>query len=258
MRLNGVLFVLACCFTLTILIQATNLRAEGPSVKEVQVQLFEDHIEKLYHEIKYIPGKEKPSYQMFRQGIIGYLNLNSKRKLSNKPYLTLIDFSLSSTKERFWLIDLEQKEVLVQTYCAHGRNTGYEYARNFSNTYDTYQSSIGFYVTGSTYYGRNGLSLTLDGMEKGFNSNARGRVIVFHSAKYVSEAYIRKHGRLGRSLGCPAIPMKYREKVINKIADKTTFFIYYPDQEYLAKSKLIDAESAALGEFLAGRALTSR
>ncbi len=248
MRFNIIIAITVVLLSLPISYPADAFLKEGPNSKEVQKQLFEDHISKLYLNLK--TKSRKPDYMLFRRGLIGYLNLKSQHKISSKQLLTIIDFRPSSKEKRFWLIDLKKKEVLVNTYVAHGRNTGYEYARKFSNTYDTYQSSIGFYVTGKTYYGKNGLSLLLDGMERGFNSNARGRVIVFHTAKYVSESYINRYGRLGRSLGCPAIPTQYRETVIPAISNKTCMFIYYPDKDYLKKSKLLNNEEAALDFFL--------
>src|SRR5690606_36020275 len=100
--------------------------------------------------------------------------------------------------------DMTNQEVLLNTYVAHGRNTGLKMATDFSNTESSFQSSLGFYVTAETYYGKNGLSLFLDGQEKGFNSNARQRYVVVHGADYANPDFIERTGRLGRSLGCPA------------------------------------------------------
>lgn len=182
---------------------------------------------------------EKPSYPVFRKALIGYYHLKAAGKLSNQQeVLSIVDFSISSNKERLWVIDMKTKNILFHTLVAHGRNTGDEYAANFSNLPNSFMSSIGFYVTGEVYHGKHGLSLRLDGQEKEFNSQARNRAVVMHGADYVSKAFIKKAGRLGRSLGCPAIPVELHKEVIETLADKTCLFIYHPDKNYELKSTL--------------------
>jgi hypothetical protein len=136
-----------------------------------------------------------------------------------------------------WVIDLEKNIVLFQTLVAHGRNTGEEYAKEFSNQAESFKSSIGFYATGEIYKGKHGLSLKLDGLEKGLNDNARKRAVVIHGADYVSESFIKQNKRLGRSQGCPAVPVEMNEKIINAIKDKSCLFLYHPSakQEILSK-----------------------
>src|SRR5699024_9246237 len=116
-----------------------------------------------------------------------------------KDILTLIDFSMSSNTKRLWVIDLATNTVLFQSLVAHGRNTGEEFASDFSNRNSSYQSSLGFYATGEIYQGKHGASLRLDGLERGVNDNARQRAVVIHGADYVSDSFIQKHKRLGRS-----------------------------------------------------------
>ncbi|HMP98429.1 MAG TPA: murein L,D-transpeptidase catalytic domain family protein, partial [Cyclobacteriaceae bacterium] len=168
-----------------------------------------------------------------------------KNKLGNKHILTLIDFELSSTVKRMWIINLEEKRLLMHTLVAHGKNTGEEFANSFSNTPHSNQSSLGFYITGKTYYGKHGLSLRLHGMEQGFNDKAEDRAIVLHGADYVSSDFIKKNGRLGRSQGCPAVPMDSYQTIIQLIADKTCMFIYHPQPNYNKESKLQDFSLAA-------------
>jgi hypothetical protein len=127
-----------------------------------------------------------------------------------------------------YIIDLNKGELLLQTYVAHGRNSGQEFADHFSNLPESYMSSPGFYVTGSTYTGKHGLSLLLKGQDKGLNDNAEQRSIVFHGASYVSEEFIRKYGRLGRSQGCPAVSEELSASVINMIKDGSCVYMYAP------------------------------
>jgi hypothetical protein len=143
-----------------------------------------------------------------------------------KPYLTIVDLSQSSNSKRMFIIDMETGELVMQTYAAHGRNSGQEYATAFSNTPNSYMSSPGFYLTGQTYNGKHGLSLQLQGLEKGINDRAAERAIVLHGASYVSEDFIRKNGRLGRSQGCPAVSEEMCEPIINLIKDGSCIYIH--------------------------------
>jgi hypothetical protein len=179
-----------------------------------------------------------PNFETFSIAFKGFENLQAKSKIQNN-LLTIIDFSISSAKNRLWIINMDTREILVNTLVAHGENTGLEYAEHFSNKNESHQSSLGFYLTGETYFGSHGMSLKLDGMEKGINDNARKRAIVVHGADYVSQAFVSSNNRLGRSFGCPAIPVNQTKKIIQIIKNKSCLFIYYPSKEYLKNSKLI-------------------
>lgn len=175
---------------------------------------------------------------VFSKAFLGFNNLKKAGKLPEDSHLlTVCDFSLSSTQKRLWVIDLEEKKVLFNSLVAHGKNTGEEFAAKFSNTESSYQSSLGFYVTESTYNGNNGYSLRLLGMDSGYNDAALRRAIVMHGAKYVSEDFIKSQKRIGRSWGCPAIPSALAEPIINTIKGKNCLFIYYPDHQYLSDSE---------------------
>lgn len=182
--------------------------------------------------------KNLPDSLVFQEGITGYLILKKQKELE-KPLLTLVDFSMSSNHKRLWVIDLKNVEILYHTLVAHGRNSGEEYATRFSNKPQSYQSSLGFYVTGKTYEGKHGLSLYLHGVEEGINDRAKERSIVMHGADYVSRLFIKKYGRLGRSFGCPSVPVEVHEAIINTIKEKSCLFIYHPDERYHNRSKLL-------------------
>ena len=122
---------------------------------------------------------------------------------------------------------------MYSSVVAHGRNTGAEYARSFSNQPRSNKSSLGFYITQETYFGAHGLSLKLDGFEKGINDMARERAIVMHGADYAHEKVISRKGYLGRSFGCPAVPPHLTKKIIEKIKNGNCLFVYYPDKKYL-------------------------
>lgn len=154
--------------------------------------------------------------------------------------LTVIDYSLPSTTPRLWVFDLQLGKVLFEELVAHGRNTGENYAQSFSNTYGSFQSSLGLFLTKETYDGRNGYSLRMDGLEAGFNDKAMERAIVFHGADYVNTKFVQKQGRIGRSLGCPAVRNGIAKKVIDTIKGEQFLFSYYPDQRWLADSQFLN------------------
>jgi hypothetical protein len=170
-----------------------------------------------------------PKQEIFTKALKGFYLLKEKG-LVQKNILTLIDFSLSSNTKRLWVIDLTTNTILYNSLVAHGRNTGDEFANSFSNAAESFKSSLGFYATGESYKGKHGQSLRLDGLEKGVNSNARNRAVVIHGANYVSDAFIKNNSRLGRSLGCPAIPEELTKEIINTIKDKSCLFIYHPSK----------------------------
>jgi len=191
-------------------------------------------------------NKSKPGYEVLRKALTGFFNLESDDRIK-KNLLTIVDFSLSSNLDRMWIIDLNRLEVVHSGLCAHGRNSGEEFADSFSNTPSSYKSSLGFYITGETYTGKHGLSLLLDGVESGTNDKARERAIVMHGADYVSRDFISRNGRLGRSFGCPSIAMEDHEKIINMLSGQSCLYIHFPDAGYLQSSSLLIDETALGG-----------
>lgn len=181
---------------------------------------------------------------VFEKAVTGFYNLKNAGKLAaGKSIISIADMSRSSSTKRLWVIDLTKKQLLMNTWVAHGKNTGDDQATRFSNVNSSNQSSLGFYITGEVYYGKHGRSLRLDGMDNGYNDNARTRAIVVHGADYVGQGTINALGRLGRSLGCPAVAPELSDKLINTIEGKTVLFINGADQHY--RSKYLDNHLAA-------------
>ena len=153
--------------------------------------------------------------------------------------LAVIDFSLPSTERRLWVFDLRQPRLMFREWVSHGKNSGDAMATLFSNVPESYQSSIGLFRTKNSYVGSNGYSLRLEGLEPGVNDNAFDRAIVMHGADYVSQEFIDRTGRIGRSHGCPAVRTEVAVPLINSIRDNQYLFTYYPDQRWLNNSAFL-------------------
>ena len=179
--------------------------------------------------------------EVFTLALKGMRKLHTSGILLNPDVLTIADYSQSCNKKRLYVIDLKNKKLLFNTYVAHGRNTGSEYARYFSNTEGSNKSSLGFYITDQPVTGSHtGFSLLLQGMEKGINDHARKRSIIIHGAEYATENFIKKYGRLGRSQGCPALPPDLNKPIIDSIKGGTCLFVYNPDMTYITNSALLN------------------
>ena len=175
-------------------------------------------------------------FETFAKAMTGYLNLRQDGKLAEgKQVLTVIDFDLPSTEKRLWVLDLATNNILFHTLVAHGHNSGENEATNFSNTDQSNMSSLGFYATGSEYEGKHGHSLRLQGLDEGYNTNAAARSVVMHGADYVSEDFIKQNGRLGRSLGCPALPMDQYSQIIDAVNGGTCLFLNKSDAGYSSR-----------------------
>ncbi|MGJ8670087.1 MAG: murein L,D-transpeptidase catalytic domain family protein [Oceanococcus sp.] len=153
--------------------------------------------------------------------------------------LAVIDYSLPSSEPRMWVFDLAKRELLFNELVAHGRASGNKFSNKFSNTPGSHQTSIGLFKTLNTYSGRNGYSLRMQGLEPRFNNRAFDRAIVIHGASYVSEEFIEKTGRIGRSHGCPAVAAETAKPLIDTIKEGHYVFSWYPDPEYVAQSRLL-------------------
>jgi hypothetical protein len=167
--------------------------------------------------------------------------------LSALHHLAVIDYSLPSTQPRLWVFDVDKGRLLFQELVAHGRNSGEGTAQHFSNVEGSKMSSLGLYQTADTYYGNNGYSLRLRGLDAGFNDRALDRAIVMHGAPYVSEAIAAHLGRLGRSWGCPAVRTEVARGVIDTLKGGALLFAYYPDSKWLADSAFFKCGASGPG-----------
>lgn len=214
----------------------------SPAKIVTEDSLYNSYVSKIYNAAHLEQAGLSP--EVFEKALTGFYNLKNSGKISGeKSILTIADFDQNSTKKRLWIIDLKKDSLLLNTWVAHGQNSGDDMATKFSDVNDSNESSLGFYVTAEIYNGKHGRSLRLDGMDEGYNSNARKRSIVVHGAPYVSQGTINQLGRLGRSHGCPAVPAELSNLVINTIEGKTVIFINGSNQSY--SSKYLDTHLAA-------------
>ncbi len=201
---------------------------ENESAKHLMLMYYQLHLQ-----------ESGLSENAFKYAMEGFENLRRTGKIVNQKILSIIDFSKSSNEKRLFVFDIVSGCLLFNTYVAHGRNSGTVFAKYFSNKPSSNQSSLGFYETTKTYMGKNGYSLVLQGLERGINDLANERSIVLHGASYVSESFIKSKGFLGRSLGCPAVPVNLSRPIIDEIKNGTCLFIYANDVNYIRNSSVL-------------------
>ncbi|RZK82707.1 MAG: murein L,D-transpeptidase catalytic domain family protein [Pedobacter sp.] len=230
----GVAAVLLIAFSLFTLSWKSPVES-APIVRTAsEDSLYNNHIRVLYDSTHL--AESGLSRAVFEKAVTGFYNLKITGKVSNsKSIISIADMEQLSSVKRLWIIDLDKKELLLNTWVAHGQRSGGDKATFFSNVNDSFQSSLGFYVTGEVYRGKHGRSLRLDGMDDGYNDNARKRSIVVHGASYVGQGTINALGRLGRSQGCPAVAQELADMVINTIEGKTVLFINGNDEKYTSR-----------------------
>ncbi|MDQ3269099.1 MAG: murein L,D-transpeptidase catalytic domain family protein, partial [Pseudomonadota bacterium] len=158
--------------------------------------------------------------------------------------LAVIDYSLPSTSPRMWVFELGEPKLLYAEHVAHGKHSGENLARSFSNVEGSFQSSLGLFSAAETYVGENGLSLRMDGLEPGVNDRARERLLVIHGADYVDPAQAQRQGRLGRSYGCPALRRAVAHEVIDSLRGGQLVFAYYPDMKWLDGSRFLKCDTS--------------
>lgn len=202
---------------------------------DTKLMAFDTYVESFYDCL----NNKELKYSLLTKALKGYYSLKNDNKLTNSSYLTIIDYSIASNKNRFFIINMETKSIEHQSIIAHGKNSGQLMATKFSNVSESRMSSIGFYTTGLIYNGKYDYSLKLHGLEKS-NNNAFDRGVVIHSADYATKDFLKKNGNvLGRSFGCPALPHENYKNIVDKIKNGSCLFIYGKDSSYSRKTRLI-------------------
>jgi hypothetical protein len=229
------------CVLVAFVLPVSTLRAGGPvkAKSTAKAVAFAAEVTNLYQEfdLKEVGLSKKA----FEYALKGYYYLLDRRWLNKTNIISICDMSQSSRSKRFYVLDLDQRKVLVNTYVAHGRNSGQEFARSFSNSTSSHKSSLGFFITQGTYFGNNGFSLRIRGMERGINDKAGSRNIVVHGSQYVGPDFLEMNQFCGRSYGCPAVPADESETIIDLIKEGSVLFIYHPTKKYTARSKILNS-----------------
>ena len=223
-----------------LLLLITNSYAEENLVTEnktenIQVAV-EEKPQKIIVDVKSVYDslniKDKIDYSIFQKAYLGYVQIQNK----NPGVLIIIDYTKPSNEERFYVLDLNKKKLVYSTRVAHSKNSGLEIPLEFSDDPNSYQSSLGFFVTLGEYNGAYGYSLRLKGLEENVNANAEDRAIVIHGGDIVEDEYIKKFGFAGRSLGCPVLPYSLTRQIIDFIKHGRVLFIYGNDEQYIDDS----------------------
>ncbi len=178
---------------------------------------------------------------VFYSALKGYEILDKKGMIRKKNVLTICDYSQSSNNKRLYVINVKEGRLLFNTFVSHGKNSGGEFATSFSNLTQSNKSSLGFMLTAETYSGKAGYSMRFDGMEPGINDKVRARDIVLHGSNFVNARVVEERGRIGNSLGCPAVPNEKRKQIIDAIKGGSCFFINHPDSWYTRTSTILNA-----------------
>ena len=241
--------ILSVLLLITPVLQAGTIKHKKPTIHKASIsttnvakhfsKAFIEEADSLYNEIDL--KSVGLSQQAFEYALKGYTYLLEHHLLSNVDVISICDFSQSSRNKRLYIVDLEQKKILINTYVAHGRKSGSEFANAFSNSMKSHKSSLGFYVTDKTYYGDHGLALRIRGLERGINDKASARNIVVHGSEYVGSDFIKMNKFNGRSFGCPAVPASDVDSVIEAIKDGSCLFIYHPTKKYIGRSKILNS-----------------
>jgi hypothetical protein len=182
--------------------------------------------------------KEKANSPAIETALNAYSCLEHLNQSGSSPFITIIDYSLPSNIPRLFVYNLESKNIIFNVNVAHGKASGFQYAQSFSNEPSSFKSSLGYFKIGSTYTGKHGTSVRLEGLEPGINDNALSRGIVIHAADYVADSFIRSQGRAGRSLGCPAVSPKDMIRLLPLLKQSDCLFIYAPQPDYFQRSLL--------------------
>ena len=225
---------------LSMLLLASNNFAEEnlmtENITENIQQPIEQKKQKIVIDVKSVYDslniKNKIDYSIFQKAYLGYVQISHK----NPGVLIIIDYTKPSNEERFYVLDLNKKKLVYSTRVAHSKNSGLEIPLEFSDDPNSYQSSLGFFVTLGEYNGAYGYSLRLKGLEENINANAEDRAIVIHGGDIVEDEYIKKFGFAGRSLGCPVLPNSLTREIIDFIKHGRVLFIYGNDEEYIDES----------------------
>ena len=224
----------------SVLLLASNNFAEEnlmtENITENSQQPIEQKKQKIVIDVKSVYDslniKNKIDYSIFQKAYLGYVQISHK----NPGVLIIIDYTKPSNEERFYVLDLNKKKLVYSTRVAHSKNSGLEIPLEFSDDPNSYQSSLGFFVTLGEYNGAYGYSLRLKGLEENINANAEDRAIVIHGGDIVEDEYIKKFGFAGRSLGCPVLPNSLTREIIDFIKHGRVLFIYGNDEEYIDES----------------------
>lgn len=242
MRLQVLMITLATAFGLGMTLPNAPLESDTPELIHLNTIGYDyPHHPINMNTLQAMLKKSAPTLsELATQKVLTALECANSYQILQNPILAVIDYSLPSSQKRLWIFNLKSHRLLFNTYVSHGIKSGSLLTTYFSNRNNSRSSSIGIYLTNNSYRGREGLSLRLTGLDRGFNDNAENRAIVMHGGWYMNEDFIQKYGRPGRSWGCPAVPLELSESIINTIKNQALFVVYYPNESWFQSSKFLN------------------
>ena len=141
--------------------------------------------------------------------------------------IAIADMTQPSTARRLYVVDLENRKLLLRTWVAHGKGSGEERCERTSNKNGSLCTCSGLMRVGQRITSpKHGDALLLHGLEKGVNDHAQEREIIIHGADYVGAEHIREHGRLGRSWGCPAVAPDVMQRLLGLLPEGSLLYVY--------------------------------
>jgi hypothetical protein len=238
LTVRGFTFALVCALVFCVQMAEAGGRDSRPGPSPKPVSLTADELS------RFVPAESTGLRREVLDLALRAYQCGRARGEIQRSRLTVIDYSLPSTQKRLWVIDLDRRKLLFNELVAHGRESGENTAVSFSNALGSHKSSLGLFRGDRTYVGQHGYSLNLAGLEPGINDHAMERRVVVHGADYVAPEFVARHGRLGRSLGCPALDRRVSRRVIDEIKDGGAVFAFYPDHNWLDRSSYLSCDAA--------------
>jgi hypothetical protein len=249
-RLYFIIVTLVIVFIAYILWPTQHKTSNKPILKTASkiINTAQDYAESKnnpFYKLKVMLHRDAPTLRdSVINKVLTTLECANEYNVAHNNIVTIIDYSLPSNQKRLWVVDLNANKLLFHTYVSHGIKSGFLLTNNFSNKHNSKASSLGVYKTEKSYYGHEGLSLRLEGLDRTFNDQASRRSIVMHGGWYMDENFIKKYGRPGRSWGCTALPLTVSQSIINTIKEQSFFIVYYPNEQWLSKSRFLHCKRA--------------
>lgn len=160
---------------------------------------------------------------------IEHIQQFAKQHTYNQDIAFMIDYSLHSGLNRFFVVDLKKGTIIKKGLVCHGSCKGENNnstATVFSNTNDSYCTTLGMAVVGKRAYSKWGKNYKywLDGLEEA-NANMRKRVVVLHAWEHVPDKEVYPKP-IVMSWGCPTVSIKFLDELDSILKENDKVLLY--------------------------------